>query len=172
MSNDLKPCAFNQVRKTYFRISRKQYSCIDKTFAYTAAGNLVNLYLVYHGSSAKNNDPTFSTDSYYSGSAKPKKQSRLDEDVAIEHQDETIEDLKVYFKEICTYDLQSVSDRLRLYVNMFFIAEICHRLSKNFQPCTDFVNNFVVSTYFREIKTTHGNRTCIKLNLNKFNLIK
>lgn len=53
---------FKHLRKTYFRIFSTHYSCIDKTFAYTAAGNIVQLYLVYHGSRAKNSDPTFSSE--------------------------------------------------------------------------------------------------------------
>lgn len=132
--------AFKQLCKTYFKLMPAHYNCIDKTFAYTASGNCVQLYLIYHGLKALNNDPTI-TDQirsqlrYQSEAPKPQKQARLNDEEDCPHQ--------IYPVLIHSYKVEKEMDRLQLFVNMLFIVELCHRLSDNFQPTQSFKNNFV-----------------------------
>lgn len=73
---------------------------------------------------------------------------------------------KLFFIEIHTYNLASIFDRLQLFVNMFFIAEICNRLSRNFLPSQGFIDKYI-GPYTRVFKDEQGNKTCtIKFNLN------
>lgn len=88
----------------------------------------------------------------------PQKQARRDfyEQVEIDNDEEITNEEKLYFAKIHEYDLSSVLDRLQLFVNMFFIAEICHRLSKNFRPSEDFIQ---IPSYVQEKTDGNGNKT-------------
>ena len=75
------------------------------------------------------------------------------------------------FRLLNSFDLTEVLDRLKLFVNMLFIAEISYRLSRNFQPTDDFLSH-CLSPYTRVIYDNNGKTTKQQTNpsIHCFNL--